>query len=201
MSASPVATRGMRIGVFGGSFNPPHAAHRAASLFALRRLALDRIWWLVSPGNPLKDARALPPLAERMRFARAVACHPLIEVTDLEASLGTRYAFDTVRRVRERFAGVCFVFVVGADILPEFHRWRRWRELAASIPLAVIDRPEFSLQALASPAAQALLPVRLPEHAAATLPFRNPPAWAYLHGLKSPLSSSGIRELNQRRQG
>jgi nicotinate-nucleotide adenylyltransferase len=183
----------MRIGLLGGSFNPPHAAHRDVSLLALRRLALDRVWWLVTPGNPLKDTRGLPALAERLRQARDAADHPSIEVTDLEARLGTRYTFDTVRRIRQRFAGVRFVFVMGADILPEFHRWRRWRELARSIPLAVVDRPGFSLRALGSPAAQAMLPARLPEHAASMLASREPPAWVYLHGLRSARSSTQIR--------
>lgn len=191
---SPIAARGMRIGLLGGSFNPAHEAHRAASLFALKRLGLDRIWWLVSPGNPLKDIHNLPPVAERARRARAVARHPRIDVTDIECTLGTRFSFDTVTRLRQRFPGVRFVFLVGADILAEFHRWHRWRELAGAVPLAVIDRPDFAFRALASPAAIALAHARIPEHAGANLLSQRPPGWVFLHCLKLSLSSTALRK-------
>ncbi len=139
-TSMPFASPGMRIGLFGGSFNPAHPAHRAASLFAWKRLGLDRVWWLVSPGNPLKDNKALPPLTERIEQANRVAASPFIEVTGIEAKLGTRFAIDTVSRLKACHPRVRFVLLTGADILAEFHRWKRWRELADRIPLAVIDR-------------------------------------------------------------
>ncbi|HEV2000228.1 MAG TPA: nicotinate-nucleotide adenylyltransferase [Xanthobacteraceae bacterium] len=189
----PPVFRGMRIGLLGGSFNPPHAAHRALSLLALKRLALDRVWWLVTPGNPLKDNRRLPPLAKRLAAARALAAHGAIDVTAIEAALGTRYTYDTVLALSRRFPGVHFVFIMGADNLAQLNRWRRWRELASLVPIAVIDRPDRNLAARASPAAMALARARIDGHEARTLALRKPPAWVFLHGLKSNLSSTALR--------
>jgi nicotinate-nucleotide adenylyltransferase len=191
--AFPLTTDGLRIGLLGGSFNPPHAAHRALSLFALKRLQLDRVWWLVSPGNPLKDTRALPPLGERIAAARAVANHPRIDVTGLEALISTRYTIDTVIALRRKFPTLRFVWLMGADNLAQFHRWRNWQGIAAALPIAVIDRPSDSLRALASPAAQALSKFRHIESRAAQLADFRPPAWVFLRGMKSPLSSTHIR--------
>lgn len=189
----PPLTPGMRIGLYGGSFNPAHEAHRAASLLALKRLRLDRVWWLVTPGNPLKDNRALPPLSARLAQARAVADHPALVPTGLEAGLGTRFSFDTVAALVRRFPGVRFVWLMGADNLAAFHRWQHWREIAALVPIAIIDRPGCTFPAMASPAAQALARWRVPESEAAALPLLRPPAWVFLHGLKSPLSSTQLR--------
>jgi nicotinate-nucleotide adenylyltransferase len=195
----PPHTPGMRIGLFGGSFDPPHAAHRAASLIAMRRLGLDRVWWLVTPGNPLKDVRALPPIEARIAAARRLAHHPGIDVLGLEAVIKTRYTYDTVLYLTARCPAVHFVWVMGADNLSQFHRWQNWRGIAALLPIAVVDRVPASLRAMASPAAQALAPFRLPESAAASLPDRAPPAWVYLHGLKSPLSSTALRSSTAKR--
>ncbi len=189
----PIVAPGLRIGLLGGSFNPAHAAHRAVSLFARKRLGLDRVWWLVSPGNPLKNTSRLPPLADRVARARKLAASPSIEVTGIEAKLGTRFTYDTIAELRRRCPGVRFVFLMGADLLAEFHRWRRWRELAGLVPMAVIDRSGPSLSALASPAAIALVRARIEESEAASLPLRTPPAWVLLHGLKSPISSTALR--------
>jgi nicotinate-nucleotide adenylyltransferase len=189
----PAHAAGMRIGLFGGTFDPPHEAHRAAALMALKRLQLDRVWWLVTPGNPLKDTRGLAPLAERLAAARALARHPRIVVTGLEADIGVRYTFDTVRYLVNRCSGVHFVWLMGADNLRSFHRWQRWRALADLVPIAVVDRMGPSLYAASGVAAAALARARIPESAAATLATRRPPAWVFLHGLKSPLSSTALR--------
>jgi nicotinate-nucleotide adenylyltransferase len=191
----PLHAPGLRVGLFGGSFNPPHEAHRAASLFAMRRLGLDRVWWLVTPGNPLKDAGELPPLEQRLAAARALANHPRIDVTDLEAALGTRYSVDTLRLLRRRFPLVRFVWLMGADNLVNFHRWKNWRAIAALLPIAVVDRGLVALGAHGARAPQALARRRLPEHAARTLAGRRPPAWVVLHGLKLALSSTALRGL------
>ena len=189
----PLATPGQRIGLFGGSFNPAHEAHREASLHAWKRLGLDRVWWLVSPGNPLKGNKDLPPLDARMSAARRAAHNPFIEVTDIEAMLGTRFTYDTVSRLKACHPRVRFVFLMGADILGEFHRWKRWRELAEAVPFAVIDRPGWTARALASPAAQALASARILEQDALALASLRPPAWIFLHGLKLEQSSTALR--------
>jgi nicotinate-nucleotide adenylyltransferase len=189
----PNVSEGLRIGLLGGSFNPPHAAHRELSLFALKRLQLDRVWWLVSPGNPLKDTRALPALETRISAARDVADHPAIEVTGIEAALGTRYTVDTIAALRRRFPNVRFVWLMGADNLAQFHRWRDWERIARQVPLAVIDRPADSFRALASPAAQALSRYRHSEDQAAQLAGFDAPAWMFLHGMKSSISSTELR--------
>ena len=191
--AIPFYTDGMRIGLLGGSFNPPHEAHRAISLFAMKRLKLDRVWWLVTPGNPLKQRRALQTLDERITAARKVANHPRIDVSCLEAVIGTRYSYDTIVYLRRRCAGARFVWIMGADNLAQFHRWKNWQGIASLLPIAVIDRPPDSFRSLASPAAQALARNRIPEADAERLATRHPPAWAFLTGMKSDLSSTGLR--------
>jgi nicotinate-nucleotide adenylyltransferase len=183
----------MRIGLMGGSFNPAHAGHRLVALTALRRLRLDRVWWLVTPGNPLKDNARLPPLAARIAAAQAVADHPRIDATGLEAALGTRYTHDTVEELARRCPGVRFVWIMGADNLLQFHRWQRWRDIAAALPIAVVDRPGATLTAPGAPAAVALAGRRLREADAAALPLARPPAWVFLHGPRSPLSSTRLR--------
>lgn len=196
----PPYARGMRIGLFGGTFDPAHAAHRAACLLALRRLGLDRVWWLVTPGNPLKDTHGLAPLRARVAAARALAHHSRIDVTDFEAELGSHYTYETIRYLRRRCPGVHFVWIMGADNLRTFHRWQRWRDIAALVPVAVVDRLGPSLYATASVAGIALAHARLPELAARKLPERRPPAWIYLHGLKSPLSSTALRAARATRR-
>jgi nicotinate-nucleotide adenylyltransferase len=192
-SAIPLHTNGMRVGLLGGSFNPPHAAHRAISLFAIKRLKLDRVWWLLSPGNPLKEHHGLRTLAERERAARDVADDPRIDVSCLEAVNGTSYTVDTVTHLRRRVQGVRFVWIMGADNLAQFHRWKDWRRVAADMPIAVIDRPPQSFRALAAPAAQALARYRLPENRAQSLSDQRPPAWVFLTGMKLSLSSTVLR--------
>ncbi len=191
--ALPFFTQGMRVGLLGGSFNPPHAAHRAISLFAIKRLNLDRVWWLVTPGNPLKAHGALRDLDERAAAARKMANDPRIDVSCLEAVIGTRYTVDTITYLRRRTSGLRLVWIMGADNLAQFHRWQNWQRIAAEVPIAVIDRPPQSFQALAAPAAQALARYRLPEHQAARLADRRPPAWVFLTGMKLNLSSTGLR--------
>jgi nicotinate-nucleotide adenylyltransferase len=191
----PPHAPGMRIGLFGGTFDPPHQAHLGASLLALKRLKLDSVWWLVTPGNPLKNTSELVPLIERLAAARALTHHPRIDVTGLEDVIKTRYTYDTISWLKARCPRVRFVWIMGADNLRSFHRWQRWRGIAKLVPFVVIDRLGPSLYAGASPAGQALRGARIPEHAAASLPYRKPPAWTFLHGLKSPLSSTALRAL------
>jgi nicotinate-nucleotide adenylyltransferase len=196
----PPFTPGQRIGLFGGTFDPPHEAHIAACLLAMKRLQLDKVWWLVTPGNPLKDTHDLAPLESRIARAREIARHPRIVVTGLEAGIGVRFTYDTIRYLLSRCPGVRFVWIMGADNLRSFHRWQNWRDIAAIVPIAVVDRLGPSLYAMGSTAAQALGRYRLRERNAALLPDRAPPAWVFLHGLKSPLSSTALRAARQARK-
>jgi nicotinate-nucleotide adenylyltransferase len=184
---------GLRIGLFGGSFNPPHAGHRQASLVALRRLGLDAVWWIVTPGNPLKDNRALPPMEARIAEARRIADHPRIHVTGLEAWAGGRYTVDLLRNLVRLAPEARLVWIMGSDNLLQFHRWRGWRRIAATLPIAVIDRPGSTHRAVRAPAAAALGRWRLDESDARLLPTQPAPAWVFLHGPRSHLSSTALR--------
>ena len=139
-------------GLLGGSFNPAHAGHRRVTLFAMAALGLDEVWWLVSPGNPLKPQAGMAPLTARVRSARAMARNAPIRVTAIERELGTRYTVDTLRALKALFPRRRFVWLMGADNLAQFHRWKNWRQLAREMPIAVIARPGYDDQALASPA-------------------------------------------------
>lgn len=189
----PPTAPGMRIGLYGGSFNPAHEGHRHVSLVALRRLGLDRIWWLVTPGNPLKSRGDLAPPCERASWARGVAAHPRIVVTTFEAQIGARYTRQTLRYLSRRRPGVKFVWIMGADSLATFHRWQGFREIAATLPIAVIDRPGFTLKGPAARGAKALGTYRIAEADAPILADLAPPAWVFLHGPRSPLSSTALR--------
>jgi nicotinate-nucleotide adenylyltransferase len=189
----PIAGGRQRIGLLGGSFNPAHEGHRFASLAALRRLKLDRLWWLVSPQNPLKGRADMAPLAQRLAGAALRARHPRIEVTDIERDLGTRFTVDTVARLRRRYPRARFVWLAGADILLEMHRWRRWRRLLSLVRIAVFDRPGYSYRAKVCAAAQAMRFGRRRESAAASL-WRQPvPAWVFLHGRRHSASATALR--------
>ena len=142
-----------RIGLLGGSFNPAHRAHRSVSRNAIRALGLDAVWWMVSPGNPLKaDATDMAPLPVRLASARRAARRAPIRVTDIEARLGTRYTADTLSRLVRLYPNHEFIWLMGADNLASFHRWERWRRIAAQVPIAVVARPGYDGHALASPA-------------------------------------------------
>ena len=189
----PPAPAGLRIGLFGGSFNPPHEGHVLVAETALRALRLDRVWWMVTPGNPLKDHGDLAPLAERIALSRGIARDPRIVVTAFEAGHRVRYTADTVALVRARRPAVRFVWLMGADGLRSFHRWQQWRTIMRCVPIAVVDRPGHTLSHLSSKAAIAFAAARVDETDAALLPGMTPPAWTFLHGPRSAASSTEIR--------
>ncbi len=190
----PFALPGQVVGLLGGSFDPPHLGHLQLSREALRRLRLNRIWWLVSPGNPLKSHKPAP-LAERLAAARALLVDPRICATDIEARLGTRATIDTLAALRRHYWGVNFVWLMGADNLVDFHRWHRWRMIFAEVPIAVFARPlgRPNAAALLSPAARAFAKARLRPPLAHTLARLTPPAWVFLTMPLCPLSSSALR--------
>jgi nicotinate-nucleotide adenylyltransferase len=183
----------MRIGLFGGSFDPAHDGHLRVSLEALKRLRLDQVWWLVSPQNPLKPNAPSNDLARRIAAAERVAHHPRIRVTGIEAELATTYSAETLARLLPRLHGVCCVWMMGADNLGSFHRWRDWQSIAASLPIAVFNRPGDALRALAAPAAKALGRFRLDAADAPLLAAAPPPAWVFLPSPHIDISSTALR--------
>ena len=195
--ALPIAEPGMRIGLFGGSFNPPHEGHRLVALQCLKRLALDKVWILVTPGNPLKDHAELAPLGERMARARELMRHPDLVVTGFETAHRFSYTFETLSFLTTTRPAVKFVWIMGADSLMTFHHWERWEDVAETMPMAIYARPTADFRATESPAAVALERFRLPEESAISLADRDPPAWVYLHGVMSDASSTAIREAQK----
>ncbi len=191
---TPLVFAGQRIGIMGGTFNPAHEGHAIVAEAAVKRLDLDQLWFVVTPGNPLKSNGDLPPLATRMQVARKFARTPSMKITGFEASLGTPYTAATLAFLKRRYRGVHFVWVMGADNLASFHHWQHWRQIAASFPIAVVDRPGWRLKGISSPASTALGPKRIPELAARSLPQRKPPAWTFLTTRLSAASSSALRK-------
>ena len=181
----------MRIGLYGGSFDPPHAGHRHVALLALKRLHLDRVWWIVGPGNPLKDRSRLPSAEERLQTTRRIASHPRMVVTDFEAQLGARFTVETIRFLVRRCPQVRFVYILGADSFANLHRWRAWREIASLVPIAVVDRPRWTLPALRGAASRSLAERKVRP---GTLAGYGPPAWAFVEGPRSNLSSTALRD-------
>jgi nicotinate-nucleotide adenylyltransferase len=184
---------GMRVGLFGGSFNPAHAGHAHVAETALRRLRLDRVIWLVSPQNPLKASNETEALTRRLWGALRYAEGPSMIVSDAESRIGAVYTVDTLRLLKARFPGVCFVWIMGADSLASFHRWRGWTQIMRETPVAVIARPGAALKSRTSPAARRFAFARRPAAAASALPCSRPPAWVYLAGPLNFTSSTALR--------
>lgn len=194
----PVAGEGARIGLFGGSFNPPHEGHLNVCDLAFKRLELDQIWWMVTPGNPLKDASELTPLAERIKLCREIVQDPRIRITAFEAMHRLRYTADTVNLVRQRRPRQHFVWLMGADNLAGFHKWQDWKKIAFTLPIAVIDRPGSTLAYRSAQASLALSRYRVDEADASLLATMKPPAWTFIHGPRNRLSSTYLREQSKR---
>jgi nicotinate-nucleotide adenylyltransferase len=193
----PYVEKRMQVGLFGGSFNPSHAGHALVAEIALRSLQLDQLWWIVTPGNPLKAGRELAPLARRIELSEALADDPRIKVTGFEAAFNVRYTADTLDLVRKRNPGVDFVWVMGADNLAQFHHWQRWRAIVLTFPIAVIDRPGSTLSFVSSAMAKTFGYARVDEKDAPLLARMRPPAWTFIHGPRSSLSSTALRNAAQ----
>ncbi len=189
-SGFPIATKGMVIGLLGGSFDPAHEGHAHLTREALARMGLDQVWWLVTPGNPLK-ARQPAPMAERLARARAVMNDPRVKITDLEARLGTRATIDTITKLKAIYPGVHFVWLMGADNLVQFHKWNRWRDILRSVPVGVLARPGAGVAARTSVAARAF---RVHQVARGeNLRNKPAPAWCFVNMPMNGASSSAIR--------
>ena len=184
---------GLKVGLLGGSFNPAHEGHLHVTRMCLRALQLDRVWWLVSPQNPLKPQDGMAAFADRFASAEAMARDPHICVSDIETRLGTRYTVDTLAALAERHPDIRFVWLMGADNMIELPRWQRWREIATLAPIAVYPRPGFTLKARLSPAAAALRAHRLDASDGRLLAGREPPALVFLEGPESRQSATEIR--------
>lgn len=189
---------GQRIGLFGGSFNPAHRGHLMVALYALKRLQLDWVWWLVSPQNPLKDARETGDYAERLTYTRRIAKHPRFVVSDLEKQIGTRYTAQTLKALEGAFKRGKFVWIMGADSLANLHRWHHWTDIAEALPMAVLARPGFSIRALQSPAAERYAERQLRDQFAAALPNRKAPAFVFVTMPLRKESSTAIRNRRKR---
>lgn len=197
-------SRGMKVGLYGGSFNPAHEGHAHVAETARKRLGLDRVIWLVAPQNPLKSSDQTQPLARRLEGVRAFARDRGMIVSDVEARLGTRYTLDTVLALKARFPGVRFVWIMGADSLAGFHRWRGWTQILRTLPVAVVSRPWISLKSRSSPAARRFAGARQPVQGGRRVPGLSPPAWIFLYGPLNFQSSTALRERLQagrKRQG
>ncbi|RGP38345.1 nicotinate-nucleotide adenylyltransferase [Pseudotabrizicola alkalilacus] len=195
----PVAGKGQVVGLLGGSFDPAHEGHAHITREAIKRLGLDQVWWLVSPGNPLK-ARQPAPMADRIARGRAVMRHPKVKITDLEARLGTRFTYETVVWLQALYPGVRFVWLMGADNLVQFHRWDRWRDILRAVPVAVLARPGLGVKARLSRAAQAFRGKQL-DRGEGLRGSRRPPVWAFINLPMNGASSTAIRARGDWRSG
>ncbi len=188
----PYARPGQVVGLFGGSFDPPHQGHVHVTREAMKAFGLDRVWWLVSLGNPLKT-RGPAPLAQRLKAARAVMTHPRVEVTDVEAVTGTRATADTLAALRRLYPQVRFVWIMGADNLAQFHRWKDWRQIMDSVPVGVVARPGDRISARMSPAARLYAKYRIGGQARHLLGRAQAPAWCFVNVPMVDVSSTDLR--------
>jgi len=187
----PGPVDGLRIGLFGGSFNPAHSGHVHVAETAMRRLGLDWVWWIVARGNPLKTAHG--DFDDRLASAAALARNPRMIVTDIEAQLGLTYTSDTLAAIVQRAPGAHFVWLMGADNMAGFHFWQDWQGIANTLPIAIVARPGVGTAARNAPFARRFASSRIPASAARTLPMASPPAWTYLTAPLDPASSTALR--------
>lgn len=191
-SAIPYARPGQVVGLFGGSFDPPHQGHVHVTLEAMKAFGLDRVWWLVSPGNPLKS-RGPAPIDQRVEAARSIMQHPKVEVTDIEDLTSTRATADTLAALRRLYPQVRFVWLMGADNLAQFHKWKDWRLIMDTVPVGVVARPGDRISARMSPAARVYAKYRIDGTARHLLGRADAPAWCFVNVPMVDVSSTQIR--------
>jgi nicotinate-nucleotide adenylyltransferase len=197
MMKPPLFGKGQRIGLFGGSFNPAHYGHYMVALYALKRLQLDWVWWLVSPQNPLKDPRETGEYDERLKFTRHIANHPRFVVTDIEEQVNSRNTAETLSALGQTMKQANFIWIMGADSFANLHKWHNWIDIAHALPLAFLARPGYSIRALSGRASLRYATHRVKTDQAAKLVMRMTPAWVFLPMPLRPESSTAIRNLNQ----
>ncbi len=188
----PLVHPGQRVGLLGGSFDPPHEGHVHITLRALRRFGLDQVWWMVTPGNPLKS-QGPASLERRLAACQRIIDHPKVRITDIECRLNTRYTARTLEKLRHFYPATRFVWLMGADNLTGFHHWEHWRWIMEAVPIGVLSRPGDQIAAGLSPAARAYAAHRVPKEASRLLPFLKPPAWTLMSGPMMEISSTAIR--------
>jgi nicotinate-nucleotide adenylyltransferase len=185
---------GRTIGLLGGSFNPAHEGHRHISLYAMKMLGLDAVWWMVSPQNPLKPEKGMAPLADRLKSAVKASHHPNIIVTDIETQLKTRFTADTIEALGRHFPSTQFIWLMGTDNLQQVHRWQNWQDIFQSVPVAVLDRPPRGNALKSCPALERFRPYLKTQDQAQLLKLEKPPVWTILHIPLNHTSSTKIRE-------
>jgi nicotinate-nucleotide adenylyltransferase len=197
----PAFGPGQRVGLFGGSFNPAHRGHYMVALYALKKLQLDWVWWLVAPQNPLKDPSETGEYAERLAQTRRIARHPRFIVTDIEQQMGARNTAQTLRGLKPVLGRARFVWIMGADSFATLHLWHDWLEIPRTLPLAVLARPGYSLRALGGPAASRFSERQIPIEEARKLAVMTPPAWVFIPMPLRPESSTAIRQRMAKPRG
>ena len=188
----PIARPGMRIGILGGSFDPAHRGHALITREALRHFDLDQVWWMISPGNPLKR-EGPAPMAQRIAQAQQIMRDPRVVITDIEARLGTRFTADTLAHLQALYPGVRFVWLMGADNLVQFDKWDHWRDIMERVPIGVLARPGWRMRGRKARAARIYAQAELPARFSHALANAQTPAWSFVNIPMSPLSSSAIR--------
>ena len=190
----PSKWRGLRVGLLGGSFNPAHEGHLNISRQALGILKLDFVWWLVAPQNPLKNEQELAPFKARLTGAKQLAKHSKIEVSSPEQYLGTNYSHEVVAAIQKTCPHTRFVWLMGADNMVQFPAWRNWKHICQMVPIAVFDRPGYSLKALSGEMAKCFAEYRLSAQQASSLAEVDPPAWLFIKGQPHPQSATNVRK-------
>lgn len=192
MQGNPVANAGQVVGLLGGSFNPAHAGHVHITKTALTRFGLDHVWWLVSPGNPLKT-QSPAPMAQRLGQARMIMDHPRVDITNIEDRLGTRFTAQTIAALQARYPDVRFVWLMGADNLAQFHKWQDWQWIMENVPVGILARPNDRIAARLSKAANIYRHAMIPARASHVLGRGSAPRWCFINLPMLDVSSSAIR--------
>ncbi|WP_144049213.1 nicotinate-nucleotide adenylyltransferase [Liberibacter crescens] len=185
---------GMAVGLFGGSFNPPHEGHLELAKTALSKLKLDQLWWMISPKNPFKEKKNLASLSERVFLSQKIVNDPRICITTFEAFLRRPYTLDSLLHIKSRYTSVNFIWLMGADNLKEFHYWYKWKKIVMTIPIAIIDRPSILLNHMSLPLAKAFDYARIDESFSCSLSRKKAPVWSFIHKQHLSISSTYLRK-------